>query len=131
MKKLLLALGTLVALAACSSDDNPANDFVPQSCERTVIVYMSGENSLTGYVNTNLKQMKEGSRQLSPSSCLLVFVDKWDTFYGNNFTPTAERQSGVSMYIAQSPFAGNHITYQRDIQKLAWYYAAGYNAVGW
>ena len=253
MKKLLLALGTLVALAACSSDDDPANDFVPQSCERTVIVYMSGENSLTGYVNTNLKQMKEGSRQLSPSSCLLAFVDKskvselpwlarirdsqvtdsvsladmgisqkdeyasdpqvmedvlkyavshypatrdyglvlwghstgwlmadsiaytraygvdnginssvsnegkcmnvptlarvlvvyktfaaqwrtdkkWDTFYGNNFTPTPERQSGVSMYIAQSPFAGNHVTYQRDIQKLAWYYAAGYSAVGW
>ena len=79
MKKILLALCTLGVLAACSSDDDSANSLVPQSSERTVIVYMSGENTLTAYVNSNLRQMKEGSRQLSASSCLLVFVDKSKT----------------------------------------------------
>lgn len=49
---------------------------MPQPSERTVIVYMSGENSLTAYVNSNLREMKEGSHQLGPSSCLLVYVDK-------------------------------------------------------
>lgn len=48
---------------------------------------------------------------------------KWDTFYGNNFTATPDRQSGVSMYIPQSSTLGNHATYQNDIKKLAWYYA--------
>lgn len=48
---------------------------------------------------------------------------KWDVFYGNNFTVTPERQSGVSMYIPQSPTTGHHATYQNDIKKLAWYYA--------
>ena len=42
---------------------------------------------------------------------------------GDNFTATAERQSGVSMYIPQSPTTGNHATYQNDLKKLAWYYA--------
>lgn len=48
---------------------------------------------------------------------------KWDTFYGDNFTATAERQNGVSMYIPQSPTTDNHATYQNDLKKLAWYYA--------
>lgn len=77
MKKLLFLLCTLGVMAACSSDDDESGSgFVPQPSERTVIVYMAGENNLTAYVNTNLREMKEGSRQLSPSSCLLVYVDK-------------------------------------------------------
>ena len=48
---------------------------------------------------------------------------KWDTFYGNNFTITPERQHGVTMYVLQSPFAGSHVVYNRDIKKLSWYYA--------
>lgn len=48
---------------------------------------------------------------------------KWDVFYGNNFTVTQESQSGISMYIPQSPKTGNHDTYQKDLKKLAWYYA--------
>ena len=67
----------LGVMAACSSDDDESGSgFVPQPSERTVIVYMAGENNLTAYVNTNLREMKEGSLQLSPSSCLLVYVDK-------------------------------------------------------
>jgi hypothetical protein len=48
---------------------------------------------------------------------------KWDEFYGKRFTVTQERQSGVSMYIPQAPSTGNHATYQKDLKKLAWYYA--------
>ena len=48
---------------------------------------------------------------------------KWDVFYGNNFTVTPERQSGVSMYIPQPTNSGHHATYQNDLKKLAWYYA--------
>lgn len=75
MKKLFLILCVLGTLVACSKDDD-TNDFVPQSIVRTVIVYMSGENNLSAYVNANLIEMKEGSKKLSKDDCLLVYVDK-------------------------------------------------------
>ena len=65
-------LGTFVA---CSKDDD-TNDFVPQPTERTVIVYMSGENRLSPYIDYNLKEMKEGSLKIGKDDCLLVYVDK-------------------------------------------------------
>ena len=74
MKKLLMMICLAAALAACGSDDDEA--FAPQSVERTVVVYMSGENSLTSYVNGDLNEMKEGSRLIGPGSALLVYVDK-------------------------------------------------------
>ena len=74
MKKLLTMICLAAALAACGSDDDEA--FAPQPVERTVIVYMSGENSLTSYVNGDLNEMKEGSRLIGPGSALLVYVDK-------------------------------------------------------
>ncbi len=48
---------------------------------------------------------------------------KWDVFYGDHFTVTSERQSGVSMYVPQDPATGNHAVYQQDIHRLAWYNA--------
>jgi hypothetical protein len=75
MKKVLFTLCVLVALVACSKDDD-TNGFVPQSTERTVIVYMSGENDLSAYVNANLTEMKEGSKHIGKDDCLLVYVDK-------------------------------------------------------
>ena len=51
----------------------------------------------------------------------------WDNLYGNNFTVTEERQSGVSMYIPQAQKKDNeetpYIKYQANIKKFAWYYA--------
>ena len=77
MKKLLILLCVLNALMACSSDnDDKVNDFVPQPTERTVIVYMSGENKLSPYTDYNLKEMKEGSMKINKDDCLLVYVDK-------------------------------------------------------
>ena len=75
MKELLLTLCVLGTLVACSKDDD-TNGFVPQPTERTVIVYMAGENTLSAYVNANLTEMKEGSKKLGKDDCLLVYVDK-------------------------------------------------------
>ena len=77
MKKLLMLLCMLNALMACSSDDdNNIIEFVPQPTERTVIVYMSGENKLSPYIDYNLKEMKKGSLNIGKDDCLLVYVDK-------------------------------------------------------
>ena len=74
MKNLLMMICLAATLAACGSDDD--DDFAPQPVERTVIVYMSGENSLTSYVNGDLNEMKEGSRLIGAGNALVVFVDK-------------------------------------------------------
>ena len=75
MKKLLLLLLVLGTFAACTKDDD-TNGPAPQPTQRTVIVYMSGENRLSPYVDYNLREMKEGSRHIGKDDCLLVYVDK-------------------------------------------------------
>ena len=56
---------------------------------------------------------------------------KWDTFYGDNYTVSPEKEHGVSMFVPQSPLTGDYSKYNADIQKYEWYKAAGYNAAGW
>jgi len=56
---------------------------------------------------------------------------KWDTFYGDNYTVSPEKEHGVSMFVPQSPLTGDYAKYNADIQKYDWYKAAGYNAAGW
>ncbi len=74
MRRLLLFFcGITVVLVACSSDDDSQKTV---SSERTVLVYMAAENSLTANVNANLRQMKEASKQIGTGNTLLVYVDK-------------------------------------------------------
>jgi len=56
---------------------------------------------------------------------------KWDTFYGNNFTISPEKEHGVSMFVPQSPLSGDYAKYSLDIQQYEWYKAAGYKEAGW
>ena len=48
---------------------------------RTVLIYMAGKNDLSSdrrhYVNEDLEEIKEGSRKLNSSDCLLVFVRRY------------------------------------------------------
>ena len=75
MRKTLFLLSVLAMLMACSNDDD-TNNVVPKFVGRTVIVYMSGENRLSPYIDYNLKEMKEGSKHIDKDDCLLVYVDK-------------------------------------------------------
>lgn len=75
MKKLLSALCMLAVLSACSSDDDTKKD-QPSITERTVLVYMSGENSLYMAVSSDLNEMKEGSKHIGNNNALVVYVDK-------------------------------------------------------
>ena len=61
----------LTLLTACSKDDN---DKTPQT--RTVLIYMSAENSLSSESDLDLEEVKEGSLQLSDDDFLLVYYDR-------------------------------------------------------
>lgn len=54
----------------------------------------------------------------------------WDIHY-SDFEMTEERYSGVSMFVPREPSGFNYSHYNTDIQKLAWYYAAGLKDIGW
>ena len=78
----ILTIGTMMSLTACSSDDevlNEVNDNLQlnesrfAAVERTVLVYLAGKNNLSKSLQTNLEQMKAGSRNIG-NNTLLVFV---------------------------------------------------------
>jgi hypothetical protein len=51
--------------------------------------------------------------------------------YFDDFKVTEESYHGVSMFVAQDPAGGHYASYNQDIKKLGWYYAAGYKDIGW
>lgn len=73
MKQLMMMFALVTALTACSSDDG---DDAPQTINRTVLVYMAAENSLSNYTYSDLREMKEGSRHIAGGDALLVYVDR-------------------------------------------------------
>ena len=79
MKRILVLLCALAAFTACHDDEPEPN---PQpTTERTVLVYMAGENNLTlseygeRFLCSDLAEIVEGSKSLTDNQRLLVFVD--------------------------------------------------------
>ena len=72
MKYLLTAFCAFV-LFSCSDDDNPVSN--PEA-NRTVIIYISGENSLSSFAPGDLSEMA------SASSAIGAFRVKGDVFGG-------------------------------------------------
>lgn len=70
MKKLVF-LTFMVLLSACSKDDD---ETIPQA--RTVLIYMSAENSLSYDSGNDLQEIFEGSRELTDDDNLLVYYDR-------------------------------------------------------
>jgi hypothetical protein len=72
----------MMSFTACSSDDDmlmtaksseTMNFNQYAAAERTVLVYLAGKNNLSQLLQTNLEQMKAGSRRIG-NNTLLVFV---------------------------------------------------------
>ena len=70
MKKLFIALLALTTLAACHKDHEE-----DRSAERTVLVYMSGENNLSSFVQNDLDELIAGSKSIGNNN-LIVYVDR-------------------------------------------------------
>lgn len=71
IKKILLFAWMLTVFAACSDKDD---DKEPEVFNRTVLVYISGENSLNSFINDELRQLQMGSKGIG-SNALLIYVD--------------------------------------------------------
>ena len=74
MKNCLLLLSLFLTIVACSKDDDTQNDVPSKPYDRTVLIYMSAENSLSDYVREELEELKAGSKGLG-NNALVVYVD--------------------------------------------------------
>ena len=63
MKHLLTIIIAILLLTACSKDDEKETPAVP--ADRTVIVYIAGENNLSSFIQGDLNEMKAGQQQLT------------------------------------------------------------------
>ena len=75
---MLLLLVAVGVFSSCSKDDDGlSRPWKESRAQRTVLVYMAGENDLgqRGYMQDDLKELIRGSRQLADNQRLLVFVD--------------------------------------------------------
>lgn len=71
MKKLISLVCLTVLLISCHKDEE---EQTPQT--RTVVVYMSAENRLSYYAESDMAEMKEGSKSISDNDNLIVYCDR-------------------------------------------------------
>ena len=76
MKQILfIACCAAVLLAACKKDDN--NDTpTPTVAQRTVMVYMSGDNNLSSVVMEDIREMLQGASGIPQNNNLVAFIDR-------------------------------------------------------
>lgn len=77
MKFLLRICSVLLLFSACKESANEEPIPVSEPTLRTVIVYMAGDNNLgsRGYLDTDLSEIVQGSRDIPANNRLVVFVD--------------------------------------------------------
>lgn len=75
MKKFKYILLCLLTLTACQKDEEEPR--IPQTADRTVMVYISGENNLSYFAQADINEMIEGYQSVSNSNTnLVLFVDR-------------------------------------------------------
>ena len=74
MKKYLILIAATVLLNACSSSNDEPEP--PMDPERTVLIYMAGENNLSSFISQDLKEIKEGSKSLDNRHNLIIYIDE-------------------------------------------------------
>ena len=74
MKQILFVICcTVVLLTACKKDED---NKIPTIAERTVMVYMSGDNSLSPVVYEDIREMQQGASGIPQNCNLVAFIDR-------------------------------------------------------
>lgn len=80
MRYLLFIISCVMLCCSCSDDDQkntPTNPDTPTPpAQRTVIVYMSAENDLSGICTSDINEILNGRKLVAANENLVLFVDK-------------------------------------------------------
>ena len=76
MKHLLIILASMLLLTACEKDSDIEDTDYRLPARRTVLVFMAGENNLSGYAQSDLNEMIQGRKSVGADCDMLVFIDK-------------------------------------------------------
>jgi len=71
IKFLLTCMGVMLLFVACHRHEDEEENKIRQ----TVIVYMSGENNLASFIESDLREMQDGSKAMKNDERLVAFVD--------------------------------------------------------
>ena len=75
MKQLLISISLLLLFVACSKEhDN--NDGPLTKGRRTVIVYMSGRNTLSRFTSSDFQELVNGGSKIPSNDRLVVFLSR-------------------------------------------------------
>ena len=77
MKYLLTIASALLLFVACNKNENNEPD--DPMGQRTVMVYMSGDNDLSSYAQMDINEMIAGATSIPKKSNLVLFVDRRKT----------------------------------------------------
>ena len=73
MKQILFFMCCAVLITACKKDEEKK---IPTNAQRTVMVYMSGDNSLSPVVSEDIQEMLQGTSGIPLNCNLVVFIDR-------------------------------------------------------
>ncbi|MBQ6379240.1 MAG: hypothetical protein IJJ56_10670 [Prevotella sp.] len=99
MKRLLPFVLMGLVLGSCSDEDTPTVNPTP---DRTVLIYIAGENNLSKYANDDLKEMKTGSKSLTDKQQLIAYIDQADTITPPFFARIKDGQFVDSVSVEES-----------------------------
>ena len=116
MHKIIIGLLGIALLCSCNKKDDPEPTPEPTVYDRTVLVYMSGENDLTtsGFMADDLLEMDEGSYQLNDNQHLIVFIDSVGTTNPPHIIEIAKGKRKV-LYQYNSEFAASDPSKFREV----------------
>lgn len=145
MKRILLLIPLVLMLFGCTSSDDddeqlpdtpePAipgkPDYPRGPFDRTVLVYISGENNLNSYIPTELSEMRKGSRGIG-NSALVVYVDNCSQQSLPYVLWIKEGETVDSMTLEEDPISSSPETMKYIMNYTSAYYPANeYGLVLW
>lgn len=115
MRYLLTMICTAFLIMSCGSDNDEAGGKEPDAiAKRTVMTYIMAENNLSGNAVEDLREMKEGSRNIPGDVNLVVFVDNTD----RNTPPYIAKISGGKIYKDKEYNKAGEEFYASDPQRM-------------
>lgn len=140
MNRIIIFFISLLLFTACDKNEDPSPAPEPTQAERTVLIYMSGENNLTqdyqypgeSFLADDLEEVIEGSYKVNSKQHLICFVDSVGT---NNKPYIIEVSNGKTkeVYRYESDFYASDPTKFREVLQytIDKYPAKEYGLVLW